>query len=615
MTIKKALAELSVFALILLTITLCALSTWSCSNTEATVISNGDEEFLAEDERSAEDEQAYEAEPADEAEAVDFAEIFDELADDDGETESDDAFEETPDAEPYDEEKIETERPESEPEVDLDGSKLIIAAQDALISSALKYGQYKSGLGFDVDVFKASEISTAGEAQFLTALKSKVKRAVSDSQTGKLVYLLIIGDSYDGRESVDNEVPAQNFYNSHGECYTDNSYVDIDGDGLPEAAVGRLPFRTNAEVEAYLEKLKKYDSGYETGLWNRRITFYAGEAGFGAQVDGIIEYLAFNALDRMNYSFDLIGAWDNPASPYYYIPFPEKVADLYNMGSLMNVFIGHGSKDGTNVDFSASDMSAINVKHKIPFSFFFACQIGMFKGKDDSLSEAMIKAVNSPLTALGASDDSHPYANAVYSYEIQRAMFDAFPATIGGAVMTMKREGSLNKNDKFRGLMNNLAKQTELTEEDFEPLLKLHASMYNLLGDPSIEVKYPKTDLWFDWISGSVNKGKIAVAGTVGSVKNGTVYVTLEVRRSVINFELNDVPDYPDYSYKDAVNENWKLANDKKVAEVYAQVKDGAFEAELNFGGYNPEDEYYIKAYAEDGANDAFANVRAPYRD
>jgi len=54
------------------------------------------------------------------------------------------------------------------------------------------------------------------------------------------------------------------------------------------------------------------------GLWNRRVVVYAGEGGFGEEVDEMLEDLVFQILDSMHPAFEVYGVYANPSSPHYY---------------------------------------------------------------------------------------------------------------------------------------------------------------------------------------------------------------------------------------------------------------------------------------------------------
>jgi len=83
---------------------------------------------------------------------------------------------------------------------------------------------------------------------------------------GTRYVLLVGGDTYDyydhlGLGSVSHiPAPYRPVHPVVSFAPVDTAYGDCDGDGLPEVAVGRLPARTNAELDAMVDKILAYDA-------------------------------------------------------------------------------------------------------------------------------------------------------------------------------------------------------------------------------------------------------------------------------------------------------------------------------------------------------------------
>src|SRR5205823_14582689 len=58
----------------------------------------------------------------------------------------------------------------------------------------------------------------------------------------------------------DNLVPPLLVRSDSGLFPSDNQLGDVDGDGLPEVAVGRIPVLSAAELDAYTAKLAGYEN-------------------------------------------------------------------------------------------------------------------------------------------------------------------------------------------------------------------------------------------------------------------------------------------------------------------------------------------------------------------
>lgn len=99
-------------------------------------------------------------------------------------------------------------------------------------------------------------------------------------------YVLLIGDAtYDyknakGDPTLKNWVPTMMFedltdFTYMGRYPSDAWFADVDGDGYPDMAVGRLPVRSYAELAGLLEKMAAYEDQALSGSWYRTGLFVA----------------------------------------------------------------------------------------------------------------------------------------------------------------------------------------------------------------------------------------------------------------------------------------------------------------------------------------------------
>ena len=105
----------------------------------------------------------------------------------------------------------------------------------------------------------------------------EIRRAiVAQAAGGKLRFVLIAGDTVTpgvlgsaGRAVPTFAVPAHVnvAWGSEAEIGTDNGYGDLDGDGVPELAVGRIPAASPAELRAILGRTIAYETSREFGPW------------------------------------------------------------------------------------------------------------------------------------------------------------------------------------------------------------------------------------------------------------------------------------------------------------------------------------------------------------
>lgn len=485
---------------------------------------------------------------------------------------------------------------------------LLIVSQDDLQDVADEWAAYRRAGGFDVQVVTVTEL--AGSAPdgpaFKVAVLARLREIRDTHASDTRLFLLLLGDAPSEGDAEAGRIPAHDCLNTTpgaSGCWTDNRYGDLDDDSIPEVALGRVPARTVAEARTVLGKVQDFETHYTVGEWNRRVGLYVGQAGFSAEIDGMLELAMMEGLKRVSHAFDILGAWDNPQSSYWYMPFEDKVLDLFNDGALMTVYVGHGTESSTQ-GLTTDQVAQIHCTHRRPFSMFFACYAGNYAAESDSLAETLAFKADGPVASFGSSDVSHPYGNAVLAYESQMKALEMRYETIGEVLVAIKR-GMIENDDDFREFMDGagaLDPSCESPEQRAE-ILRQHNDMYNLLGDPATSMQYPRELAGFDAPTGSIASRRLEVSGTTPGVGTGTAIVTLETERDVVVGTLATI----DAKHPKAsdVNANWAKSNDKAVARVEVPVTGGRFQATLDWTvDLIDGADYYLKVYAGDGTTD-----------
>lgn len=484
-------------------------------------------------------------------------------------------------------------------------SPYLIVYQDDLADAAEEFRTFRISTGFDVQAVAVSALVSGGLANrsLIAPIHARLQ-AMSADAPGATPFLLLLGDAPADGEDTAGRIPAvvcDNDTPGADGCWTDNPYGDLDGDGVPEVAVGRVPATSVAQAGAYLDRVKDHESSYEPGPWNRRISVYTGEANFGAEIDMLLEFAMFEGLKAISHDFDIVGAYDNEDSDYYYTPFEEKVVALFNQGNLMTVYVGHGSEDWTQ-GLTTDQIAQIDCRHRLPVVFFFACHAGNYTRTSDSLAETILWKDGGAIAAVGASEVSHPYGNAILAYEVPRAALDERQGTAGELLMRAKQLMAWNHGDEFRTMVSvsaGIALDQMGDDTPLEVIELQHNDLYNLLGDPAVSMKYPPHDAWIDRPAKPLTPGAMTVTGTVPSITAGRAVVTLEVERDRYVQPLEPVdPKNPD---PDVIRANWAKANDKVIVEATVPIVDGAFQADLVWNDGVIKNGDWVKVLADDG--------------
>ena len=159
-------------------------------------------------------------------------------------------------------------------------------------------------------------------------IRSQIKRV---AKSGQLKNIVIVGDANgsDTRRVVPTDfvrAKVNVHFGSEPDIASDNSYADINRDGIVDLAIGRIPVDTNKQLERIIDRIIKYEAAADAGPWERKVNFIAGVGGFGSMVDKMIEESAKQMItDLIPPAYDTTmtyGSWQSP-----YCPDPRKFSE------------------------------------------------------------------------------------------------------------------------------------------------------------------------------------------------------------------------------------------------------------------------------------------------
>ncbi len=391
------------------------------------------------------------------------------------------------------------------------------------------------------------------------ATPNAMSAAIRKTADGETRYVVLVGDAppFASRTAGDangneanksNRIPTHylpsrvtSAYGSTPTYPSDLPYADLDGDGVSDVVVGRLPVVAPEQLRDLVARIVSYESSQDFGSWRRCLQLTAGVGGFGALVDGAIESVTRTVLTSV------LPADAKPqiayASPgHAFCPvgdsFYDAVMQRYRSGARFWVYAGHGSVD--RLDFltrSADDASALSQPagadggqgrwqvesllnnetasklggdpNRSPIAVLLACYAGAYDAPDDCLSERMLLAPGGPIAVIAASRLTMPYGNARFGLGLLESAYrpvgdEASPERLGDAMLEAVRR--LQKNpaavegqpgagvsvsttqlmvDGLAGLISPAG--SNLADERGE-----HAGLYQLFGDPTLRLQRPE---------------------------------------------------------------------------------------------------------------------------
>jgi hypothetical protein len=389
---------------------------------------------------------------------------------------------------------------------------------------------------------------------------------------------------------------------------TDNWYADVDGDQLPDLAIGRLTADTPNELAAIVKKIVDYERQADFGRWRGRINFVAGLGGFGALADAALEAVAKKFItEGVPPAYETTMAYASWRSPYCPDPreFHEVTLQRLNEGSLFWVYIGHGHPHGLDQMqlagqryriFELPDVAKLRCQQGQPIALFLACYTGAFDATRDCLAEEMLRAPGGPVAILSGSRVTMPYAMSVLGSEMLKECFQNHAATVGEVLLAAKRNSILRPRTDDESKSLDLVAATLNTGSDLLEERREHLHLFNLIGDPTLRLPHGGR-LRLEAPASAAPGETIEVTGECEI--DGTCTIELVVRRDRLTFrpparrEPTSGRDALD-GYRDV----FERANNPRLAATQVDAKQGRFRAQLAVPA-SATGECHIRAYVQ----------------
>jgi hypothetical protein len=251
--------------------------------------------------------------------------------------------------------------------------------------------------------------------------------------------LLVGADSvdyrdYDGDGSF-SLMPSQYGATGFGVTYApiDPAYADINGDGVPDVALGRLPARTPAELSMMISKTLAY-----AGRASSQSLLMVSDANDG------VDYAAAN--DTIAEQFD---GWDVRRADVDRLGVDAARAELMaalNDGVAVTFYLGHsGSQEWTEVGlFDAT--TAATLANTVPTMIVqFGCWNTYYVAPGaDTLAHALMLDPNGGAAAVMGSTTLTSSANDIQLAGYLAGLLATGGATVGEAVLAAKAELQLH---------------------------------------------------------------------------------------------------------------------------------------------------------------------------
>lgn len=405
---------------------------------------------------------------------------------------------------------------EAEPERSRADVLLITSAE--LAKSWQPYAEWKSEHGKPTKVLTVAEISETFQGVDVQEKIRKCVRQHIDKQGTK--WVVLGGDSQPGGGGVvpDRDTVHKTQWGTNEDIPTDIYYIsptdwDADADGVygefkddkaaityPDGSValGRIPVRTAADVQAYTEKVISYESNYPQGDFKNSMTYTCTVANAYPKVqrswdDHLSKLLPQEGMARY---FANRTPWDVKRAGDYQLSPPNWVK-MFNAKNTGKYHIhGHGLIQGWALEdhqmFTKKHVDQLTNKDAYPVITTVSCFTGHYDAKKDPcISEAMLRKKNAGAIAIVAPcrEGKPHFMNPRQDFPlmVREGKMDGTTTT-----MTYFWEIGIKHNlTTGEALMKTKALLAENAKAS--PMFHMCLAELNLLGDPTIAV-HPKNN-------------------------------------------------------------------------------------------------------------------------
>ncbi|NWG01081.1 MAG: hypothetical protein HXY19_09080 [Thermoanaerobaculaceae bacterium] len=339
-------------------------------------------------------------------------------------------------------------------------------AESSLLAGAQALAQYREGTGLTTMVVDLEDVYD--EFSFgipdPEAVRRFVRAAVAGWRTAPRFLAIVGKGSFDYRNNLGlggNLFPPIMTPTTYGLFAADPLFGDVDGDGVAEVAVGRIPAVSVAEVEDYVAKLAAYESaGAEA--WTGRVFLLADNADYAGDFPTDSAALAGGLPAGLAVTAVSLGA------PYSAPEARTRALQAMGEGVLLFSYVGHAGVDRLAAEglVLASDAAAMSNAPRLPVVAGLTCYVNLFAHPGlSSIGEELLLAPSGGAVAVWAPSGLAVNATSIQLGRYFLASFFAGGTTVGEKVGSALREFVANGGDGE------------------------HARIYTLLGDPAAVVR------------------------------------------------------------------------------------------------------------------------------
>jgi hypothetical protein len=361
------------------------------------------------------------------------------------------------------------------------GADYLVIAPKARHDELTPLLNHRSLQGLRVALVDPADIS-AHYGQTGAAVIARFAKELYQRGTPKLRYLALIGEAQDIPTFRESRSANGHSYMSKPTYVSDNRFGDVNNDGTPEIAVGRLPISSDELLETTIDKLLRCETA-PSGPWQSRMSVIDGDPAWSGTVNRAANWIADQEVSAAPADREVRRVSFNPASPIGG-HHDAMVREELERGGLYVAYVGHGTERWVD-GMVPNQVASIHPEQGAPFVTLTACLTGSFDS-GESLTEALVEGDGPAVASIGASEVSMPHSNAAWARILGQEVAHGRGATVGDVFLTSKRRFADGEDGGLAGVLNGLG---NLAMGDNTRLSHLY--LYNLIGDPATPLRRP----------------------------------------------------------------------------------------------------------------------------
>jgi hypothetical protein len=320
-------------------------------------------------------------------------------------------------------------------------------------------------------------------------------------------FVLLVGDDELGERAAAHRLPAKRMplYRWRSEqrrqFASDMAWGDLDSDGTPDVAVGRIPARTPVEVERVVGKIVAFEKQPPRPA-DLGLPVWLGASGYNTTLDALASGMAVSMLQSTGPAW--ASPWvvsGNPSDSFCGWPHAQaaRFSERLKQGCLVSVLMGHANADaffsmrfGQDWIWYTAAGAAKSLGEGSPAGpmFFFSCESGDFARSRPCQAESLLLMTGGPVAVVGATTESHPLTN-YYSGTCLLAAIGKREKRLGSLWLNAQREAKRSSNPLMDSLLRNAEGRLD-AEIDVAKLRRDQMLMYAILGDPATRLRLPE---------------------------------------------------------------------------------------------------------------------------